>query len=71
MDSDDKKEREGIWPSRTGLDWSELMKDATPEDVARALLCPSRLLQPEESSHKEERCDEVSSVVKSRKKKPE
>lgn len=42
MDSDDKKERESIWPSRMGQDWSELMKDATPEDVARALLRPLR-----------------------------
>lgn len=47
MGTDDKKEQENIWPSRMGQDWSELMKDATPEDVARALLRPLRPEEPE------------------------
>ena len=41
MESNDKKER-GTRPLRKEEDWSELMKDATPEDVARALLRPAR-----------------------------
>lgn len=47
MESDDKKERESVWPSRLGQDWSELMKDATPEDLARALLRPLRPPKPD------------------------
>ena len=41
MESDDKKEQENR-PWRKEEDWSELMKDATPEDVARELLRPLR-----------------------------
>ena len=40
MELGDKKERGRS--SRTEQDWSELMKDATPEDVARELLSPLR-----------------------------
>lgn len=55
MESDDKKERESVWPSRLGQDWSELMKDATPEDLARALLRPLRPQRP--ASGKKDRAE--------------
>jgi len=53
MDSErNKKDRENVWPTRTGHDWSEIMKDATPEDLARALLRPvKKESKPEEKEH--------------------